>query len=213
MLDRSVQFAWWRPRHSGRATPRPTPRRLTPGDVVAQRQVVGVAGTTLCIPDSHRLIHLQFRRFAGCPVCNLHLRSLRLRAAEIADAGIYEIIVFHSSVHELRPRVADLPFEFVADPAKRLYVEFGVESSARALLDPRAWLPIARGVAGSLVDVRRGRKPVPSIMPHGGRLGLPADVLIAPGGRVVAAKYGTHAYDQWSVDELLQLAAEHERSS
>jgi hypothetical protein len=26
-------------------------------------------------PDSHHLIHLQFRRYAGCPICNLHLRS------------------------------------------------------------------------------------------------------------------------------------------
>lgn len=37
-------------------------------------------------------------------------------------------------------------------------------------------------------------------------LGLPADLLIAADGRVVAAKYGSHAYDQWSVDELLALA-------
>ena len=33
-------------------------------------------------------------------------------------------------------------------------------------------------------------------------LGLPADFLIDPGGRVV----GRHANDQWSVDELLTHA-------
>src|SRR5260370_10442324 len=32
---------------------------------------------------------------------------------------------------------------------------------------------------------------------------LPADFLIAPSGRINAVKYGKHAYDQWSVDELL----------
>jgi hypothetical protein len=37
-------------------------------------------------------------------------------------------------------------------------------------------------------------------------LGLPADFLIEPGGRVIAAKYGRHAGDQWSVDEVLALA-------
>jgi hypothetical protein len=37
-------------------------------------------------------------------------------------------------------------------------------------------------------------------------LGLPADFLIAPSGRINAVKYGTDAYDQWSVDELLTLA-------
>ena len=37
-------------------------------------------------------------------------------------------------------------------------------------------------------------------------MGLPADFLIAPSGRIKAVKYGTDAYDQWSVDELLTLA-------
>jgi hypothetical protein len=32
-------------------------------------------------------------------------------------------------------------------------------------------------------------------------------MLIAPDGRVLAAKYGRHANDQWEVDELLQLAS------
>jgi hypothetical protein len=40
----------------------------------------------------------------------------------------------------------------------------------------------------------------------GGPFGLPGDFLIAPSGQVKAAKYGTHAYDQWSVDELIALA-------
>jgi hypothetical protein len=41
---------------------------------------------------------------------------------------------------------------------------------------------------------------------HGGPLGLPADFLIAPDGTVLARHYGNHAYDQWSVDQLLALA-------
>jgi hypothetical protein len=42
-------------------------------------------------------------------------------------------------------------------------------------------------------------------------LGLPADFLIAPDGRVLATSYGKHANDQWSVDELLDLAKPHSR--
>jgi hypothetical protein len=41
------------------------------------------------------------------------------------------------------------------------------------------------------------------MFPTGGQLGVPADFLIASDGRVIAAKYGQHAYDQWTVDELL----------
>jgi hypothetical protein len=40
-------------------------------------------------------------------------------------------------------------------------------------------------------------------------LGLPADFLIDPAGRVVALRYGRHANDQWSVDELVELALPH----
>ena len=36
-----------------------------------------------------------------------------------------------------------------------------------------------------------------------------ADFLIEPGGRILACKYGSHAYDQWSVDEILELCGGH----
>jgi hypothetical protein len=35
---------------------------------------------------------------------------------------------------------------------------------------------------------------------------LPADFLIGSDGRVLARKLGTHANDQWSVDEVLAHA-------
>jgi hypothetical protein len=47
---------------------------------------------------------------------------------------------------------------------------------------------------------------MPSARPRHGRLGLPADFLIGPDGTILASKHGKHVYDQWSVDELLQLA-------
>ena len=115
------------------------------------------------------------------------------------------MVLFHSRADELRPHVLDLPFDVVADPDKRLYVEFGVESSPRAVLDPRAWLPIMRGVWVSLWDLIRRQRPAPAANPRGGRIGLPADFLIAPTG-ALASKYGTLVYDHWTVDELLAFA-------
>ena len=50
----------------------------------------------------------------------------------------------------------------------------------------------------------------PSMRTDGeGVLGLPADLLGATDGRVLACKYGVHAYDQWSVDDLFDSAREH----
>ncbi|MBL3669032.1 AhpC/TSA family protein [Streptomyces sp. M2CJ-2] len=180
---------------------------IEPGSTVDERSLTAVSGDQVAVPDPDRLIHLQFRRFAGCPVCNLHLRSVVRRHREIEAAGVREVVVFHSPAEELVPHTTDLPFAVVADPARRLYAEFGVERSPRALLSPRAWGPIVRAVLSGVRNVVRGREHLPSISPHGGRLGLPADFLIAPDGRVLAAKYGEHVYDQWSVDELLELAA------
>jgi hypothetical protein len=174
---------------------------------VKERSLTAVSGERVAVPDPGRLIHLQFRRFAGCPVCNLHLRSVVRRHREIEDAGVREVVVFHSPAEELLPHTTDLPFAVVADPARRLYAEFGVERSPRALLGPRAWAPIVRAVLTGAWQVARGREHLPATNPHGGRLGLPADFLIAHDGHVLAAKFGDHAYDQWSVDELLELAA------
>jgi hypothetical protein len=170
------------------------------------RRLVAVDGQPVPVPDPHRHVHLQLRRFAGCPVCHLHLRSVVRRHDEIAAAGVREVVVFHSRAEELRPLVADFPFAVVADPHKTLYVEFGVEAARRALLDPRAWISVVRGVVGDLAASARARRPPAWLTARGGRLGLPADFLIAPGGEVVACRYGRHADDQWSVDDLLDVA-------
>ncbi len=180
---------------------------LKPGSLLPARELTAVSGRPIAIPDPERMIHLQFRRFAGCPVCNLHLRSVVRRYDEIEAAGVREVVVFHSPAEELAEHTADLPFPLIADPGKRLYVEFGVESAPRSLLDPRVWGPIVRAVTLSAWAILRGRERGPAARPHGGRLGLPADFLIGRDGRVLAAKYGEHAYDQWSVDELLDLAS------
>lgn len=159
------------------------------------RELETVAGDRITIPDPNRPIHLQFRRFAGCPICNLHLRTFVQRYAEIQAAGIREVVVFHSPKEELRDY--DLPFDVIADPTKKLYREYGIETSPRALLDPRAWGAIIRGI------LHGGNHP--ALRQPNGRLGLPGDFLIDPNGEIVASKHGVHANDQWSVDELLAL--------
>jgi len=176
------------------------------GATVAPLTLETIHSGTKSVPGEG-LTHLQFRRFAGCPVCNLHLRSFVRRREEIEAAGVREVVFFHSTAESLREHAGDLPLAVVADPGKRFYAMFGAEAGKRAIFDPRVWWPILKGVGLSLADVLRGRKPAPSLLPEGGRWGLPADFLIDRDGVVVAVKYGEHAYDQWSVDEVLSLAA------
>lgn len=180
--------------------------KLTAGTVLQPRELTSATGEPVPLPDPGGLVHLQFRRFAGCPVCNLHLRSFASRHTELAAAGIREVVVFHSPAAELRPQVAGLPLTAIADPGKRLYAEFGVGAARRALLDPRAWPAIAAAVARSSWEYLRRRRPAPALRPAGGRFGLPADFLIGSDGRLLAVKYGEHASDHWTVSQVLQLA-------
>ena len=118
------------------------------------------------------------------------------RADDIRAAGVREVVFFHSSNEDILRYDGEVPFDLVADPDKTYYKEFGVESSWRSFSLRGLWAGLRGMVRG-----KAGGKAT------GGRLGLPADFLIAPSGQILAAKYGKHAYDQWSAEELLALAA------
>jgi len=180
--------------------------RLAPGQRVPLRRIATISGETIDLADGRWLTHLQFRRFAGCPVCNLHLRSFVRRRDEL-KAVLSEVIVFHSREEEIVAHEGEIPFHLVADPGRALYRAYGVEAGARALLNPRAWPAILRAIAVALPDVTIRRRPMPPLLPDGGRYGLPADLLVSPDGIVLAAHYGEHADDQWSVDHVLLLAS------
>lgn len=172
--------------------------KLRPDTVLPPLALRTLKGDLVAVPSGGpEFVHLQFRRFAGCPVCNTHLRTFARRAAEIEAAGVHEIVFFHSSASELEKHQAALPFTTVPDPDKTHYRAFGVETSLLAALHPKAMWAALQGVARGTFGLNMEHGPV----------GLPADVLVAPTGKVLAVKYGTHAADQWEVDDLLALVA------
>lgn len=170
--------------------------RYRPGDVVTARELPSLDESTVPLPDPEHLVHLQFRRYASCPICTLHMRSFAARHDELVKAGIREVVIFHSDRESLLQHKAGLPFDVVPDPSRSLYRDFGVERSLRSLLHPSGWLAGLRGWSPSL-GIRAGK---------GGYLGLPADFLLGPDGHVLASHYGTHANDHWEVDDVLALA-------
>ena len=172
--------------------------KLEVGMAVPAISMDSIHGKPVRIPDpSARYVHLQFRRFAGCPVCNFHLHSLNKRFADIQAAGIHEVAVFHSSRAEMLEYQAHLPFDCIADPSKTLYRQFGVEASLLAPFHPAV---LWAGFRGVLATGKLYKKA------ENGILGLPADFLIGSSGEILAAHYGRHAYDNWDADALLRLA-------
>ena len=178
--------------------------RLAAGSVLEPFTLTALDGSVVAVPGPGR-VHLQFRRFAGCPICSLHLRGFAGRHAEIAAAGITEVTFFHSAAEHLRGYQADLPFAVIADPDRVYYRRFGVEKGVRSLADPRALAAAVRG--GRQWMAHRGEPDWAGVGENDGttHLGLPADFLIDTDGTVAAVHYGRHADDQWSVDELLEI--------
>jgi hypothetical protein len=115
--------------------------KVNVGDVLNLRELTTIHGNQVQVPGSERPVHLQFRRYSGCPICNMHLRSITRRHDEILAAGIGEVVVFHSSAETMLTVQGELPFPAIADPERELYTEFGVESSPKSRTPPA-------GVAG-----------------------------------------------------------------
>ncbi|MBY0456678.1 MAG: hypothetical protein K2V38_05020 [Gemmataceae bacterium] len=102
--------------------------KLRDGDPFPLDRLETVGGRTVR-PGDARLLHVQFRRWVGCPICNTHVGQLIRRADAINAAGVREVLVFHSTADDIRTFRDDVPFDLVADPTKRLYATVGAETS------------------------------------------------------------------------------------
>jgi peroxiredoxin len=168
-------------------------RHLKLGEPAPQTTLHTLDGTRIAVPDREHIVQVHFSRFADCPICNVHIAEMRRRAQEVEAAGVRQVAVFHSPAEQVRTYRADMPFALVADPDRDIYSRFGVGTSRRALLHPRA----ARRL---IAEARAGNRAQET---HGGIHGLPADFLIAPDGRLMLAHYGTHADDALPVQRIL----------
>jgi peroxiredoxin len=143
---------------------------------------------------------LMFFRYASCPMCNLHLHDLAKEYAGLNARGLAVVAFFHSSARAIRAHGGGrhYPFPLVADPEFRVYRMYGVETSWLRLLlstaNPRFYVSFFRsllhrfwgGIAWQMAK-------------------MPADFLVGPDGRLVAANYGRDIGDHLTVAELHAL--------
>lgn len=171
-------------------------KRRSAGEQLPPLQFTSIQGATLQLPAAD-LVHLQFRRFAGCPVCNLHLQTFARGHQRLRDAGVLTVAFFHSTAEQMRPYQGQLPFPCVADPERRWYDLLGLERSLFAVAHPRV---VAAALKGLVVA------PSNPFVGGADQTGLPGDFLIDRNNVIVGARYGSHANDQWSVDDVIELA-------
>lgn len=172
--------------------------RLRVGEVLEPVTFQTLAHGVVRVPDEKWFSHLQFRRFAGCPVCNLHMRRFAGGKSRLDAANIKTIALFHSPAEVMRPYQGDLPFPVVSDPERVWYRRFAVERSALAVAHPRVVLSALVGLATAPSNPFAGGSE---------QGGLPADFLVDSLGRIIALHYGAHADDQWSVEEVIELVS------
>jgi peroxiredoxin len=174
--------------------------QLREGDFVPPLQLTDIHGGAVALPSrSSRYVHLQFRRYAGCPVCNLHMRTMTKSAKLFTDAGIQSVVIVASEDKPLLETMGGFPFQVVADPAKRIYEQFGVGTSPMAVLAPAAMGSAMKSLVSGGGGLLTGANADNLLI-------LPAEFLVGPSGKIVACKYARHAADHWGPYELLGLA-------
>ncbi|MGW8363283.1 peroxiredoxin-like family protein [Streptomyces wedmorensis] len=144
-----------------------------------------------------RTVILKFYRFAACPICNLHVRELVRRAGELEAAGVVPVAVFHSPAHKLRKSLDgyQVPFTVIADPQKRLFRAYGVESSLGGMFTGAVAKDYGRAMRAGIFSRPIGHE--------GGIQGHPADFLIDSEGVLRLAHYGRDYADTMGVDAVL----------
>ena len=178
---------------------RPSP--LAPGAPAPQIAAVDLRGTDVTLPLAGGWALVSFLRYASCPACNLRVRELRHRDAELQSAGVQWFAVFHSPGSRLeRHMPKDAWTHVLPDPDGRFGSSYRTTRSwsgmALSMLVPSfywAYLKtIAFGYWGGAIDRWFHT--------------MPADFLIDPSGALAMVHYGRHITDHAGVDEILAAA-------
>ena len=175
--------------------------RLEPGQPAIPFSAQTIDGTTVSLNQfAGRPVLLMFFRYASCPMCNLHLHDFAKHYTRLRDRGLAVVAFFHSPAHTIRAHAGGRQYAFplVADPDFRVYRLYGVETS---------WPRILLSIVSPSFYVAFVRS-----MLHGFWGGIawqmakmPADFLVGPDGRLVAANYGRDIGDHLPVAQLHAL--------
>lgn len=175
--------------------------RLEPGDIAVPFTTQAIDGTTVSLNQfAGGPVLLMFFRYASCPMCNLHLRDFAKDYGGLRDRGLAVVAFFHSPPHAIQAHAGRrrYPFLLVSDPDFRVYRKYGVESSWPRLLlsivNPRFYVSVVR----SLLHGFWGGMAWPMAK-------MPADFLVGPDDRLVAANYGRDIGDHLPVARLHAL--------
>ena len=177
--------------------------RLENGKAAVNFSSHDIGGRTISLTDyTDKYLLLSFYRFASCPFCNLRVHEMSQRYAELHARGLEMVAVFQSPADKILKYAGSVqrPFPIIADPDRRLYRAYGVETS---------WAGLARAVVTRFPDLLRAvfaEGFLPGTI-EGEIQRLPADFLIGPDSRVLHAYYGRDIGDHMPLQYIERYMA------
>lgn len=176
--------------------------KLKKGDRAPDFECKDIYDNKISLKDyGGKKLMLAFFRYAGCPFCALTFGQLVKNYDDFHKKGLHMITFFQSPVESVKQQYGStaIPMPIVADPDKRIYDLYGVESS------------ILKGAANllkipSYFDVTLNKHS------HQGKIDgdiflLPAEFLIEADQTIYKAHYGFSFDDSMSFIEIKNFVA------
>ena len=173
--------------------------KLEKNQTAPEFTVRDVMGNTVSLKNFHgKKVYLVFMRFAGCPVCNLHVHSLLKQAENFKNKNISVVLVYESSPEIMREYLEgeNYPFTFIADPQDQLYNLYSVESSMLKIMAGMFHGLMKKFFAGNKLFKKK-------IVMDGKQNRLPAEFLIDEQGRLSMVHYSNFLGDNLPGERLL----------
>jgi peroxiredoxin len=170
--------------------------RLTAGDKARDFEVKDLSGSKVSLGEYRgKRLMLSFYRYASCPLCNLRVHELAGHYDSMKEKGLLMLAFFQSPEDSIRRYVGkqDPPFRIVADPERKVYRLYGVESSWAGFL--KGSLRVSSMIAAA------GKGFFPGKM-EGDKAMIPADFLIGPDLIVERAYYGADIGDHMPLEDI-----------
>ena len=146
---------------------------------------------------------ISFFRYASCPFCNLRFHRLLKKHDDFAEMGLQQLAFFESPVESIRKHAGktNSPITIIADPKRRMYRQYGVETSLSEFLG---------GIITRLPEVMYAmlKGYLPGKM-EGDYTMMPADILIGPDLKVAIAHYGKDLGHHLPLAEIEAWLREH----
>ncbi len=138
---------------------------------------------------------LSFYRYASCPLCNMRVHDLLENYEKFQEGGMEMIGFFQSPKKSILEYVGkqDAPFPIIPDPKRKIYKEYGIESSLWGY------------IKGGMIKIVKMMKAFSSFgigRMEGSKTLIPADFLIGPDLKIEVAYYGKDIGDHIPIDDI-----------